>query len=236
MATRHEKGELYVDTNDAIAALKMSRQYFYTNVRDKLQPHHFDGRTKPWYKDRDVRDLRDGKTVRKADVVIEGILKNWVASVREQGHTAEVFDRVSPRIVTIPEDVAGVFAEYSDREVVLRSRGGSIDGHPCCMWTTYYPIALVRGATLESMLRDSQTDTMALIQGQHGLAIHHAKDQVTSRLPTPNEQVTLEIVPDDPVLVLRRTSYSEDGKVMLFQEQVLVSAYFLMTYTYETEK
>lgn len=236
MATRHEQGELYVDTPDAIATLKMSRQYFYVNVRAKLQAYHFDGRAKPWYKDRDVRDLRDGKTVRKADVVIEGILKNWVVSVREQGHTAEVFDRESPRIVSAPKAVADVFAEYSNREVVLRARGGAIDGHPCCMWTTYYPIDLVRGDTLEAMLRDSQTDTMALIQAQHGLSIHHAKDQVTSRLPTPEEQVTLEIVPDDPILVLRRTSYAESGKAMLFQEQILVAAYFLMTYTYETEK
>ncbi len=226
------EGEAYLDTSETLAELGISRQSFYSNVKPQLKVYLFDGLKRPWYRTRDVQALKDGYLPRPASIVISGILKDWTTHVRALGYQADTKNReIEP--ATLPEATAAIFGFEPTQQFVKRSRITFVNRVPICIWDTYYPWELVAPDILAEMKRDEETDVVRRIKEQYGLIVGWSKDRYTARAATIKEQELLQLLRDDPVLVLQRVSRTRDKKTLiLFSEMTLLGSWFAPEHEY----
>lgn len=217
--------QTYVNTDEAAALLQTSRQSFYASAKARLRVHRFDGKKTPWYSEKEVIALRDGRQPRKPDIIIRGIRENWTRSLRAQGY--EVLTKLcGVDIVTLPADAVKFFDLPADQQFVKRSRMTYADGTPICAWDTYYPTHLIDAKLLDEMKHEVD-DVVKAIKDQHGLIVEVAKERYMSRFTTLDEQTLFQLPTDEAVLILQRASYTKGKKELLFfSDMVLLGTWF----------
>ncbi len=227
------ENEEYLDTQEVLAELGASKKRFYSNVKPLLKAYQFGGRKAPWYKKREVLALKSGQIERTAPITISGILRHWTTHVRALGYQIDTKNR-EIEIVTLPDKVTASFGIAPEQRFVKRSRISFVNRVPICIWTTYYPLALVEGEIHEEMKRDEETDVVRRIQEKQGLRIGWVKDRYTARLATTEEQELLQLLRDDPVLILQRVACSRDRKTLiLYSHMTLLGSWFAPEHEYE---
>ncbi len=224
--------EEYLDTHETVEVLGISRQSFYTNAKPQLKVYQFDAKKTPWYRKKDVLALKNGQLVRTTSIVISGILENWARHVRALGYRADTKNR-GIKIVPLPEHLVAIFGVPADRLFVMRSRITFVNLTPICVWTTYYPLELVTGEIHEEMKRDEETDVVRRIKEVRGLTIGWSRDRYQARLATQEEQELLQLLRDEPVLILQRVSCTRDKKTpVLYSEMTLLGSWFAPEHEY----
>jgi len=225
--------EEYLDTQEVLAELGASKKRFYSNVKPQLKVYQFGGKKTPWYKKREVLALKSGQIERTAPITISGILQDWTTHVRALGYQIDTKNR-EIKTAQLPDKVTAAFGIASERQFVMRSRISFVNRVPICIWTTYYPLELVKGVILEEMKRDEETDVVRRIKEQHGVSIGWAKDRYSARAATVTEQELLQLLRDDPVLVLQRVCYTRDKKTLvLYSHMTLLGSWFAPEHEYE---
>ena len=135
----------------------------------------------------------------------------WVADAAEQGRTAAqsisvAMDEAAPEVASRLEIPEGEL-------VVVRRRLRTIDGAPHNLNDTYYPREIAEGTPIMHPA-DVPQGTIALMEDLGYKQIRY-RDDLETRMPTPDEADRLQIPPGVPVLVQYRTGYTEERPVKL---------------------
>jgi DNA-binding GntR family transcriptional regulator len=234
--TRDMGGVVFLTTPETIQEMHTSRKTFYANIRPQLQAHFFDGKKAPWYKKTDIIDLKNGRVVRKASISISGIQKDWSMYLRSLGYRVGTIDRSIEENVFLPQDAIDFFLLSASEKFVKRSRVTFANDMPICAWSTYYPISLIGGSILDKMKDSVEVDVVQLIKEQHNIAVSIAKDKYTARSATFEEQELLQLISNDPILVLQRASYTENREqLVLYSDMSLLGSWFAPEHEYKVD-
>ncbi|MCX4676650.1 UTRA domain-containing protein [Streptomyces sp. NBC_01433] len=112
--------------------------------------------------------------------------------------------------VAAPEQVADLFGLARGDYVVARRRIMYLDGEPCELTDTYYPVGIGRGTGLAGKGRIPGGAIRLLADlGHVGV---RAQEDVTARMPTAGEREALALEAGEPVLQLTRLTLDSDGR------------------------
>ncbi|MFI1225768.1 MULTISPECIES: UTRA domain-containing protein [unclassified Streptomyces] len=117
---------------------------------------------------------------------------------------------VSAGEITAPERVADLLAVGRGGLVVARRRIMHLDGEPCELTDTYYPVEIARGTGLAATakIRGGAVRLLAEL-GHSGV---RAQEDVAARMPSESERADLDLKADEPVLELTRLTLDADGR------------------------
>jgi GntR family transcriptional regulator len=135
----------------------------------------------------------------------------YFAEVRKQGRQpSQVFET---RIVSASLAVAQRLCVEEDEAVVLRRLIRSVDGQPWSLQESSYPMDIAQECGL-LVPHDLPLGTIrAMADHGHGETGH--VDELTTRMPTPEEARALDLGTGVPVLIYTRTAYTKDRPVRL---------------------
>ena len=127
-----------------------------------------------------------------------------------------------------PADVARRLGVRTGAKVLARRRTYLSDGQPTETATSYIPWDLAQGTKM------TEPDTgpggiYARIEEQ-GRTLARFAEEVSARMPTPDESKALRLAPGTPVLTLVRTAYDSEGKAVEVCDTVMSSEHYLLSY------
>jgi DNA-binding GntR family transcriptional regulator len=119
---------------------------------------------------------------------------------------------------TAPEEVAALLGLPAEETVVVRRRVIELDGVPCELTNTYYPVDIARGTRLADPGKIPGGAVTLLAELGHTGAL--VREDVTARMPSAEEREVLRTGPDEPVLRLSRVTLDSDDRP--FQVDMMV--------------
>jgi GntR family transcriptional regulator len=160
---------------------------------------------------RDVRVLTYYASRAERVDQLAGEADSYVAEVREQGRepSQEFQLRIEPAVAEI--------AERLDMEegqpTVVRSLLRLVDGQPWSLQDSYYPMDLAQGTELMTPADIARGTTRVLQELGHSQVGY--VDELSTRMPSPEEATTLRLGTGTPVLVYARTGWTRKRPVRL---------------------
>lgn len=140
----------------------------------------------------------------RADQPLTAESDAYVTEVREQGREPrQVF---TLRIVPAPVEIAERLRTQEAEPTVVRSLVRYVDGEPWSLQDSYYPMDLAEGSELMSPTDIPRGTTSVLAERGHPQVGY--VDELTTRMPTPEEVTALQLGTGTPVLVYVRTGYT----------------------------
>jgi DNA-binding GntR family transcriptional regulator len=226
-------GEEYLSTEEVLQLWPASRNLFYKRIKPRLRSYHFEGKATPhFYKKAEVLALREGRNVERDPILLSGLLGDWTIFLRSLGYQAET-KTTSVEITHLPEEVSRSFRLPLDRQFVRRSRMTLANGIPICYWSTYYPLELVGGEILAEMQRDPSLDVMRRIRELKSLSPAWERDRYLARNASPKEQSLLQLVTNEPVLVVQRGCWTRDKQTLThISLMILVASWFAIEHEF----
>ena len=141
----------------------------------------------------------------------------------------------TPRVDMLTVTEARPSAEVADRlgvaddaEVVVRSRRYLLDGKPMETAVSYIPADLARGTPISDPNPGPGGIYARLEEQGHTLA--RFTEDVTTRMPTPDEARVLSLRPGVPVFRLVRTAYDLDGRAVEVCDTVMAADAYQLSY------
>ncbi|WLW54954.1 GntR family transcriptional regulator [Streptomyces sp. YU58] len=120
--------------------------------------------------------------------------------------------------VTAPDEVATLLGLPAGETVVVRRRIIQLDGQPCELTDTYYPVSIARGTRLaEKGKIPGGAVTFLAERGHIGARV---REDVTACMPSMEECEALHMAQDEPTLRLTRVTL--DGDDRPFQVDMMV--------------
>lgn len=229
-----ENGEEYLNGDELMAFWPASKKLFYESLQPRLQSYHFDGKKRPhYYKMSDILALKSGKPVTRRELItISGIFSDWTRYLRSLGYQADTINQAI-EVVTLPEEASTSFHIPAERQFARRSRMTLANGVPICTWSTYYPLELVEGEILDRMKQEPALDVVQQIKNARGIAVGWEKDRYTSRSTTLEEQGTLKLLTNEPVLILQRGCWASDKQTLAFvSHMTLLGSWFAIEHDF----
>jgi DNA-binding GntR family transcriptional regulator len=231
---RIEGGVVYLNGGEVMDLWPASRNLFYGSIQPRLQSYHFDGKKRPhFYKESEVLALKSGKpTIQKEPITISGIFSDWTIYLRSLGYQADTINNAI-ETVTLPEEASNTFHIPPERRFAKRSRKTLANGVPICTWSTYYPFELVEGDILNKMKQDPTLDVVKQIREIHGIAVGWERNRYTSRNTTLEEQETLQLLTNEPVLILQRGCWTNDRQILThISHMTLLGSWFAIEHSF----
>ncbi|MEU7616722.1 GntR family transcriptional regulator [Micromonospora rifamycinica] len=130
--------------------------------------------------------------------------------VERQGRTPHTECR-SVTTVEPPAEVARRLGMEAGKQVVRRENWYFADDEPMQVGVTYIPTALVEGSPLASEKKLGRGSIYQRFEDL-GYPIVRIREEVSARMPTPDEVKGLSIPPGVPVIELLHTSLDGDGR------------------------
>jgi GntR family transcriptional regulator len=140
------------------------------------------------------------------------------AEAEAQGRTACVEVAVIER-VPAPAWVAERLLLRGGEQVLVRRNRYLADDEPVQLADTYLPLTIAADTELEREVPAAGGIYAALEQLGHRL--RSIEEQVTARMPSPEETESLALAPGVPVLELRHTSVDQDGTAIEVTHSIL---------------
>jgi GntR family transcriptional regulator len=154
--------------------------------------------------------VRSESTRRVAERRNKGV-DAWVADAAEQGLTAA--QSISVAMDEAAPEVASRLEIPEGNLVVVRRRVRTLDGEPHNLNDTYYPRDIAEGTPIMHPA-DVAQGTIALMADLGYKQVRY-RDDLETRMPTPDEADRLQIPPGVPVLVQYRIGYTTERPVKL---------------------
>lgn len=151
----------------------------------------------------------------------------FLAEAEAAGHTPTV-DQVRVTNETVPAELADRLHLGMDDRVIVRARRYLADGVPVEIATSYIPETIARGTAITEV-NSGPGGIYARIE-EAGHELKHFTEEVSSRMPTPDERKVLQIGAGVPVLTLLRTAYDVDEVPVEVCDTVKVSHAYLLEY------
>jgi GntR family transcriptional regulator len=135
----------------------------------------------------------------------------YLSEVRQQGRQpSQAFDmRIDPASLTVAERLR----VEEGAPVVVRRMTRYVDGQPWSIQDSSYPMDIAQECGL-MVPRDIPRGTIRTMADHGYIEVGHV-DEITTRMPTPDEASTLDLGTGVPVLVYVRTAYTKDRPVRL---------------------
>lgn len=149
----------------------------------------------------EANELADERRMRGVD--------DWVTDVREDGR--EPSQIITTEIVKAPAEIAQRLELKEGTPVVVRRRVRMVDGRPHNTADTYYPLDVAEGTPI--MYPDDIKQGVIALMQELGYTQVRDVDELTWRMPTPEESRDLDIPVGVPVLVQNRTGYTVERPV-----------------------
>ncbi|KXK62329.1 hypothetical protein AWW66_08855 [Micromonospora rosaria] len=143
---------------------------------------------------------------------------NEAASTGQQG-TQRI---TAAEEIPAPSEVADALGLTPNEPVVLRRRVMLLDGHAVELTDSYYPSGIAAGTPLADRAKIPGGSVTLL--ANLGYTPDRAVDDITARLPTPEEQHELHISERDPVIVLTRLTVDAAGTPFEYSVMTMTAA------------
>ncbi|MDH6133060.1 DNA-binding GntR family transcriptional regulator [Kitasatospora sp. MAA4] len=152
----------------------------------------------------------------------------WAVDVEDRDL---VVDQVSVTEVGASERIAGVLGIEPGTATCVRDRRFVLDGKPVLLSTSYLPAALVAGSAITREYT-GPGGTYARL-AEIGAAPVHFREEIRSRMPTKDEAGRLGLAAGTPVVLVCRTAFAEDGRVVEVNEMTLDAASYVLEYDFD---
>jgi GntR family transcriptional regulator len=127
-----------------------------------------------------------------------------------QGWTADVECRSVERVIP-PKDIAERLNIPADSKSVIRRENWYFaDGEPAQYGVTYIPWIIAEGTPLTKLGSPIPGGIYAYLETL-GHAVVQAREEITARMPTPEETESLRVRPGIPVIEVLHTSIDNQG-------------------------
>jgi GntR family transcriptional regulator len=127
-----------------------------------------------------------------------------------------------------PADIADRLRLADRTRVVVRSRRYSLNGRPVETAISYIPADLARGTPIADS-NPGPGGIYARLEEQ-GHTLERFTEEVTARMPTPEEGRALALPPGVPVFRLVRTAYDVDGRAVEVCDTIMAADAYLLAY------
>ncbi|RDG38942.1 GntR family transcriptional regulator [Streptomyces corynorhini] len=155
-------------------------------------------------------------------------LSVWSADI---GDRTLVVDQLSVAEEPAAEGVARVLGIGTGEAVCVRRRRFVLDGKPVLLAVSSLPAALVGGSAITE--RDTGPGGTYARLAELGFAPAHFREEVRSRMPSQDETGRLGLAPGTPVVLVCRTAFAADGRVVEVNEMTLDSASYVLEYDFD---
>lgn len=152
---------------------------------------------------------------------------SFTTMVERQG-VHDTHQDVACEILTANDEIAALLGLDEDLQVLARRRVMWANNAPSMIGDSYYPLSFVQNSRLPDPADIPEGDDQELEDSGHVAAWYH--DQITIRMPSPEEIATLEIPPGVPVARVIRTSYESDATPCETYIQVLPGDRYILDY------
>ncbi|RZU37433.1 UTRA domain-containing protein [Streptomyces sp. BK022] len=117
------------------------------------------------------------------------------------------------------DEVATLLGTAAGETVVVRRRVIELDGMPVELTDTYYPIAIARGTRLAERGKiPGGAVTLLAELGYRGVRV---REDVTARMPDPEEREALRLDTGEPVLRLSRVTFDDADRPIQADQMVM---------------
>jgi GntR family transcriptional regulator len=163
------------------------------------------------------RDRQQGKAAYVAEMEREG-----------RGHHVEVLE-VSR--IKVPDEIASMMGLEASSEVVLRHRRYLASGQPLELATSYIPWPLAKGTAITR--QDTGPGGIYARLEERGYQIEAFEEQITARMPAPEERSQLQIPEGVPVFRIIRRAFDADGRVLELCDTIMPADRYVLTYPFQ---
>jgi GntR family transcriptional regulator len=146
----------------------------------------------------------------------------------EQAAATPTVDLIKVVDAKPPADIAERLGTSPDTEVVVRSRRYSLDNRPVETAVSYIPADLAKGTPITDPNPCPGGIYARLEETGHTLA--RFSEDVTARMPTPDEARLLALPPGVPVFHLVRSAYDTDGRVVEVCDTIMAADAYVLWY------
>lgn len=136
------------------------------------------------------------------------VMDDWSTAIKDAGRVPVQHVTVSRETAT--DEVAEWLQVAPGDEVVQRVRMRSVDDRPFQLSTSWFPGPVAFGSPLE---QEGDVSMPGGILKAIGHPQHHVRDEITVRMPTPDETEALQLPPGTPIAQHVRIGYGEVGPV-----------------------
>jgi GntR family transcriptional regulator len=133
---------------------------------------------------------------------------DWSTAIRDAGREPE--QHVTVEVGPASEQVAAWLQVPAHSEVVHRIRLRTVDGQPFQLSTSTFPMGIAEGTPL---LQAGDVSMPGGILASIGHPQIRVRDEITVRMPDPQESARLDLPPGTPVAEHVRIGYGEAGPV-----------------------
>ncbi|CAM5436344.1 GntR family transcriptional regulator OS=Streptomyces tendae OX=1932 GN=GUR47_26010 PE=4 SV=1 [Streptomyces tendae] len=152
----------------------------------------------------------------------------WSADV--ENRSLEV-DRVSVSEEVAPDGVGAVLDLAEGETVCVRRRRFVLDGKPVLLATSYLPTSLVAGSAITQEDTGPGGTYARLAELGHGPV--HFREEIRSRMPSPDEATQLSMSAGTPAILICRTAFTEEGRPIEVNEMTLDAASYILEYDFD---
>ncbi len=146
----------------------------------------------------------------------------------EQTGVTPLVDMIRVTEAEPPAEVADRLATAEGDTTIVRSRRYLLDGRPVETAVSYIPADLARGTPIADPNPGPGGIYARLEEAGHTLG--RFTEEVTARMPTPDEAKTLSLSPGVPVFRLVRTAYDMDGRAVEVCDTIMAADAYLLAY------
>lgn len=147
-----------------------------------------------------------------------------------KGHDPEV-ECIGVTEEALPSPVAALLGLADGAAATVRRRRFLLDGKPVMLATSYLDAALVAGTPIAEP--DSGPGGIYARLAELGAAPARFREEVRSRMPSPDETARLGLAPGTPVVLIVRTAFATDARVVEVNEMVLDASAYVLEYDFE---
>ena len=145
----------------------------------------------------------------------------------QHGVTPQV-DQLTVTEATAPPEVADRLKVSENSPVLVRNRRYLLDGRPVETAISYVPADLARGTPIADP-NPGPGGIYARLEEQ-GNTLERFTEEVSARMPTPQEVRLLALPPGVPVFRLVRTAYDMDGRAVEVCDTIMAADAYLLAY------
>jgi GntR family transcriptional regulator len=137
-------------------------------------------------------------------------------------------DMIDVSEATPPPEIAELLKVRDDAVVVVRSRRYSLNGKPVETATSYIPADIARGTPIADP-NPGPGGIYGRIE-ELGHTLERFTEEVSARMPTPEETRVLRLAPGIPVFRLVRTAYDLEGRPVEVCDTLMATDAYVLNY------
>ncbi|CAO0835645.1 GntR family transcriptional regulator [Streptomyces sp. ScaeMP-e48] len=149
----------------------------------------------------------------------------------ERGDRGLEVDQVEVYEGAASENAARTLGLEAGESACIRSRRFVLDGKPVMLATSYLPASLVAGSAITQ--RDTGPGGTYARLAELGHKPVHFREEIRSRMPSPEEASRLNLPEGTPVMLVCRTAFEEEGRAVEVNEMVLDAAAYVLEYDFD---